>query len=119
LLIRRGLVLSHSVVPKFTRFIEIFGQLGLRFSIDQFGVNSTSFGFLQGCQLKVDGSYISQLQDNLDNQFFLNSLTNIAHNLVITILAYFVGQAQGLKSIETLGTDGAQGYYIGKPEAQE
>jgi EAL domain-containing protein (putative c-di-GMP-specific phosphodiesterase class I) len=95
--------------------------MGVSFSIDQFGINDTAFGYLQSVkidQLKVDGSYIHGLHQNKDNQFFLRSLTAIAHNLDIKIFANFVEQKQELQNVESLGLDGAQGYYVGLPETQ-
>lgn len=111
----------HSNRESFEKFIDRFRKMGISFSIDQFGINDTAFGYLQSVkidQLKVDGSYIHGLHQNKDNQFFLRSLTTIVHNLDIKILANFVEHEQELQSIESLGLDGAQGYYIGKPEIQ-
>jgi EAL domain-containing protein (putative c-di-GMP-specific phosphodiesterase class I) len=101
--------------------LDRFRPHGVHFSIDQFGINSTAFGFLQGLkleQLKIDGSYISKLLQDRDNQFFLRSLTDIAHNLEIKIVTNFVENEAELKSVLALGMDGAQGYHIGKPELQ-
>jgi predicted signal transduction protein with EAL and GGDEF domain len=67
---------------------------------------------------KIDGTYISKLHQDRNNQFFLRSLTDIAHNLEIKIVANFVEDEAELKSVLALGMDGAQGYHIGKPESQ-
>jgi EAL domain-containing protein (putative c-di-GMP-specific phosphodiesterase class I) len=106
---------------QYIRFLDWLRPHGVHFSIDQFGINSTAFGFLQGLkldQLKIDGSYINKLHQDRDNQFFLRSLTDIAHNLEIKIGANFVEAEDELKSVLALGMDGAQGYHIGKPESQ-
>lgn len=112
----------HSRHDEFVRFMQRFRQYGILFSIDQFGINAASFGFLKSLnldQLKVDGSFIHGLQENTDNQFYLRSLTDIAHQLDIRILANFVEQESELKTVQSLGMDGAQGYHVGKPKAAE
>jgi EAL domain-containing protein (putative c-di-GMP-specific phosphodiesterase class I) len=111
----------HGNSEQYIRFLNGFRPHGVHFSIDQFGINSTAFGFLQGLkleQLKIDGSYINKLHQDRDNQFFLRSLTDIAHNLEIKIVANFVEDEAELKSVLALDMDGAQGYHIGKPELQ-
>jgi len=111
----------HRNSEQYIEFLARFRSYGIRFSIDQFGINSTAFGFLQHLkidQLKVDGSYVSKLHENRVNQFFLRSMTDIAHNLDIKIVANFVEQEEELKSVVALGMDGAQGYYIGEPESR-
>ncbi len=93
--------------------------LGIRFSLDQFGVGSTSFGYLRGLKLdylKIDGSYIRNIPADKDNQFFVRTLTDIAHSLDIKILANFVENEQELKTVKALGMDGAQGYHVGRPQ---
>jgi len=93
LMIERSEQQYHGDSEEYIRFLDRFRPHGVHFSIDQFGINSTSFGFLQGLkleQLKIDGSYISKLHQNRNNQFFLRSLTDIAHNLEIKIVANFV-----------------------------
>ena len=111
----------HGNSEEYIRFLDRFRPHGVHFSIDQFGINSTAFGFLQGLkleQLKIDGSYINKLHQARDNQFFLRSLTDIAHNLEIKIVTNFVENEAELKSVLALGMDGTQGYHIGKPELQ-
>ena len=109
----------HGNSAQYILFLERFQPYGIHFSLDQFGVNSTAFGFLRSLkidQIKVDGSYVGKLHENRDNQFYLRSLTDIAHNLDIKIVANYVELDAELRSIVTLGMDGAQGYYIGEPE---
>ncbi len=104
---------------EFTAFMLRFRPYGVSFSIDQFGINSSAFGYLSSLklnQLKIDGSFTSGLHDNMDNQFFIRTLTEIAHNLEIQIVANFVETEDELQKVKVLGMDGAQGYLIGKPQ---
>ena len=105
---------------EFSAFMLRFRPFGVSFSIDQFGINSSAFGYLRSLkldQLKIDGSFIQDLHDNMDNQFFLRSLTEIAHNLEIKIVANFVETEAELQKVQALGMDGAQGFLIGKPQS--
>jgi diguanylate cyclase (GGDEF)-like protein len=91
---------------------------GTRCSIDHFGASNASFGYIKSLKidyLKIDGSYIHNLQDNEDSQFFIRSLSEIAHGLDIQIIAEFVETKDELQILKTLNVDAAQGYLLGAP----
>lgn len=59
---------------------------GAKTSIDHFGKGFASFGYL--CEtridyLKIDGSFISDIHENRDHKFFVESVIKIAHSLDI------------------------------------
>ena len=65
-------------------------SLGSQVSLDHFGTGSPSFGYLRNLKLgyiKIDGSYIHNIESSMDNQFFLTSLAEIAHGLDIEVIA--------------------------------
>ncbi len=100
------------------RLIETVHRLGARFSIDHFGIASTSFGYLRTLKLdylKIDGSFIRHIEVNEDNQFFVRSLTDIAHGLDIQVIAEYVERDEELNTLTAMRLDGVQGYLIGKP----
>ena len=99
--------------------IELLERHGTQFSLDHFGRSFGSFAYLQSLRahyLKLDGSYLRSLEQNLDNQFFLQALAKIAHGLEIQVIAESVETETQWKLLPSLNIDGAQGYFIGRPE---
>lgn len=99
--------------------IQQIHEAGAKFSIDRFGRSAASFGYLRNLHadyIKIDGSYIRHIARNEDSQFFVQSLAGIAHGLEIRVIAEYVETKEDFEALRTLPVDGAQGYYIGKPE---
>lgn len=65
---------------------------------------------------KIDRSFIRNIHLDLDNQFYVRSLMQIAHSCDITIFAEGVESTQEWECLRQLGIDGGQGYLLGKPE---
>lgn len=111
--------LSHG---KLRRLAEGLKRVGAKLSIDHFGTTNSSFGYLSGLPLysiKVDRSYIRDIENNLDHQFFVQSLVRIAHSRNVLLTAEVV-EAQGQWDLlRSFQLDGAQGYYLGEPKASQ
>jgi EAL domain-containing protein (putative c-di-GMP-specific phosphodiesterase class I) len=91
---------------------------GARTSIDHFGKGFASFGYL--CEtrvdyLKIDGSFISDIEQNKDHRFFVESIIGIAHSLDIKVVAESVETEGEMRTLTTLGVDALQGYGIQPP----
>ncbi|QBM16908.1 hypothetical protein MARI_10120 [Marinobacter sp. JH2] len=130
-----GTLNSHRVEPRFvvielteTAYIENFQMVlnnlqqisdaGILVALDDFGVGFSSFSYLKKLPLsyvKLDGSYILDLQNNPDNQVFVESLTNMVYAFGMKTIAEFVEDAETLDKLQELGVAYAQGYYIGRP----
>ncbi len=99
--------------------IERLGRLGVMFSLDHFGRSFSSLAYLRSLKidyLKIDGSYLRTLEENRDHQFFIQALADIAHGLDIRVIAESVEVEAVWNMLSSLHLDGAQGYYIGRPE---
>lgn len=99
-------------------WVDRIRATGARTSIDHFGKAFSSFGYL--CEtridyLKIDGSFITDLPNNKDHRFFIESIIKIAHGLDITVIAESVEHPEEIAALETLGIDGLQGYGLAKP----
>ena len=107
-----------AIVEEVRGLVQMLERHGCQFSLDHFGRGFSSFAYLQSLKahyLKVDGSYMRSLGKNLDNQFFLQSLTKIAHGLDIQVIAESIESEEQWDLLSTLNIDGAQGYFIGRP----
>lgn len=102
------------------RFIEAVHQTGCRVCLDDFGSGFSTFGYLKylGVEvLKIDGLFIRDLPNNRDNQIFVKAMVEVARGLGKITVAEFVEDAATLSMVKNLGVDLAQGYYLGRPEA--
>ncbi|MES9971429.1 MAG: EAL domain-containing protein [Candidatus Thiodiazotropha sp.] len=100
-------------------FIQGIKRYGAAFSLDHFGRSQSAFGYLKSLKvdyLKIDGSYLRELQASAENQFFIQALVYIAHGLEIKVVGEAVETEQVWKILQQLNLDGGQGYYLAKPE---
>lgn len=100
-------------------FIRQVKTAGCDCGIDHFGRGFSSFGYLRriGIQyLKIDGSFIHDIDKDADNRFFVQALVDTAHSLDITVIAEAVETQEELEVVSTMNVDGIQGYLAGKPE---
>jgi len=103
------------------RLVGASKSLGYEVSIDRFGVAAVPFSYLQHLAIhyiKVDHSFIRDIHNSRDNQFFLRSVLQIAHGQDIQVIAVGVEFEEEWQSIEPLGIDGAMGYYLCRPQEQ-
>lgn len=101
-------------------FSKQLAALHVRLSLDHFGASSGSFGYLSRIyldHLKIDRSYVRGVDQSKDNQFYIQSLVQIAHNLDIEVFAEGVETDAEYQCLKSLGVDGGIGYLFGKPEA--
>lgn len=108
-----------AILDEVRGLVQLLERYGCRFSLDHFGRGLSSFAYLHSIKahyLKVDGSYMRSLGKNRDNQFYLQSLTKIAHGLDVRVIAESIESEEQWDLLSTLNIDGAQGYFIGRPE---
>lgn len=91
---------------------------GTTLALDHFGAHSAVFSYLHSLPLrylKVDRSFIKDIHQNTDNQFFVKSLAQIAHSCDVLLFAEGVELEAEWSTLLELGLDGAQGYYLARP----
>ena len=108
-----------SMVEQVNALLGLVARRGARLSIDHFGRSFSSLAYLRSMKihyLKVDGSFMRSIEENSDNQFFVQALSEIAHGLEIQVIAEAIETEAAWSLLPGLHVDGAQGYYIGRPE---
>ena len=98
--------------------IDAIKDIGINVCVEHFGTSLTSFRYLQGLDIayvKIDGSYIQDILDSTQSQFFIQTVNNICHGFGIKVLACLIEKPETLKILETLGCDGLQGNLIMPP----
>ena len=65
--------------------------------------------------VKIDGSFIKQLDKSFEDKVFVRALTEVSQALGKKTVAEFVENEEVLEVLKGFGVDYAQGYHIGKP----
>lgn len=102
-----------------TRFVAAVHNLGCRVALDDFGAGYTSFRHLRALNadiVKIDGSFIRDLSENVDNQLFVRSLINIAQGFGLQTVAECVETAEDAALLGSKGVQLLQGWHFGKPQ---
>jgi diguanylate cyclase (GGDEF)-like protein len=101
------------------KWIEELRSKGLKVALDDFGSGFASYAYLRHLPLdilKIDGSFISGIEDDPINQAMVGSMRQIATQLGLVTVAEFVETQASLDCLRRLGIDYAQGYFVGHPQ---
>ncbi len=101
------------------RFVSIMRDLGCQVAIDDFGAGYTTFRHLKALTVdivKIDGSFVRGLADNMENQLFIRNLLSLARAFNLVTIAECVETLEDAEILAREGVDLLQGYYFGKPE---
>lgn len=93
-------------------------KIGLKLAIDDFGTGYSSLSYLHTLpvdKLKIDRSFISQLNTHADNAKITEAIIHLAHSLGLNVLAEGVETLEQLDLLNALGCDGYQGFFYSKP----
>ncbi|MGE8499993.1 MAG: putative bifunctional diguanylate cyclase/phosphodiesterase [Pseudomonas sp.] len=93
------------------------GQLGVRFSLDDFGTGFSSFVHLNSLPitlLKIDKSFVGGMDERQENRQLVRAMINLAHNLNLEVVAEGVETPEQLGLLRQFGCDQVQGYLISK-----
>jgi RNase E specificity factor CsrD len=101
-------------------FVKELHSVGVRISVERFGLGFTSFKFFKEVRpdyIKLDGSYTDDIAHDSNNKFFIRMIVDIARRLSMTVIATSVEHQNEKMALENLLVDGLQGYYIAQPQA--
>ena len=115
-------VTETSAIRNIEDAISFIGQLkalNVKFSLDDFGSGSSSFGYLKALPvdyLKIDGQFVKALATDTVDFATVRCIADMANLLHKETVAEFVETEGALSILTTLGVDHAQGYFLHKPE---
>jgi EAL domain-containing protein (putative c-di-GMP-specific phosphodiesterase class I) len=78
-----------------------------------------SFGYLKNLPvdiLKIDGSFIRDMQSDPVSLSMVRALTQIGHQLGLEVIAEWVSTERELELVREVGVDYVQGYAVHRPE---
>jgi diguanylate cyclase (GGDEF)-like protein len=105
-----------------TGVMEELAALGIEFAIDDFGTGYSSLSHLKRLpvrELKIDRSFVMDMERNPDDETIVRSTIDIAHNMGLRVVAEGVESRTTLEGLEKLGCDQAQGFAIARPAEAE
>ena len=104
------------------RWARRLKESGCGFALDDFGTGFSSFAYLQSLPVdlvKIDGSFVRDLDTNATNRALAGAMITVAHALGKTVVAEMVERAPIAEILRELGAEYGQGWYWGRPEPTE
>lgn len=101
-----------------TRNVEQLVNAGISISMDDFGTGYSSLSNLQAFpvrRLKVDGSFISGIGKDHDDEKIVEAVVGLGHSLGLSVIAEGVETAEQLAFLKERECDEIQGYLFSKP----
>lgn len=95
-----------------------FNRLGCALSVDDYGTGYSSLSQLKQLpvsELKIDKSFVLQLDQNKDDQFIVQSTIELGHSLGLSVTAEGVENEASGAILRSYGCDTLQGYFYSKP----
>ena len=96
----------------------LLSDAGIHTHIDDFGTGYSSLGYLsdlQGHGLKIDRSFIGNLERNEKNAAIVASTISLAKNLGLSTIAQGVETLEQLEYLREAQCEYGQGYYFSPP----
>ena len=119
------LEITESVAVKnpeyITGILQKLKNMGIRIALDDFGTGYSSLNYLKNfaiSTLKIDRSFITDLNDNPKNAAIVSTILAMGHNLKLNVTAEGVETKEQYEELRDRGCDLIQGYYFSKPLPQ-
>ena len=100
------------------QILQQLDQAGFSLSIDDFGTGFSSLSYLKELPvdtLKIDKSFIFDMDNNEDDTAIVQTVIELAHNFNCKVIAEGVETTNSLEQLNKLGSDIAQGYFFSRP----
>jgi EAL domain-containing protein (putative c-di-GMP-specific phosphodiesterase class I) len=98
--------------------LSAFRDMGIKISIDDFGTGYSSLNYLKRfpiSTLKIDQSFIRDINSNQDDQSITRAIIGLARNLNLNVIAEGVEKRRQMVFLRQHGCNAIQGYFICPP----
>jgi len=103
---------------KTIRALDRLNAMGLRLSIDDFGIGYSALSYLKQLpvnELKIDKSFGMSLVSDGNSAVIVRSTIDMAHELGLSVVAEGIETKEAYEMLQELGCDSVQGFYISRP----
>lgn len=101
-----------------TKMLNQLRELGVQLAMDDFGTGYSSLSNLHRFPintLKIDRSFITRMVENNENAEIVRTISGLAQNLGMDVVAEGVETREQLDILRSLGCKYGQGYFFSKP----
>jgi diguanylate cyclase (GGDEF)-like protein/PAS domain S-box-containing protein len=101
-----------------TSALDKLKRMGVRISIDDFGVGYSSLAYLKRLPadaLKIDKSFIGGLDEDIEDTAIVQMIIDLAHTLGMEVIAEGVESEGQVTRLLEMGCDLAQGFFFAEP----
>jgi len=101
------------------RFIDGIRSVGAKVALDDFGAGYTSFSYLKDLPadlLKIDGSFIVNMNKHPANVAIVEAIVNLARNLGMKTIAEWAEDAGTVQTLAEIGVDYVQGFVVARAQ---
>ena len=102
--------------------LDKLDRMGVMLAIDDFGTGYSSLAHLKRLpvdEIKIDKSFVIDMQVNDNDAVIVRSTIDLAHNLGLKVTAEGVESESAWDALAALGCDQSQGYHMGRPLAAD
>ncbi|RZI83798.1 MAG: EAL domain-containing protein [Rubrivivax sp.] len=103
------------------KVFDLLDSIGVKLSIDDFGTGYSSLSYLRRLparQLKIDRSFVRDLDHSADAQAIVEAVVRLSHALGMTVVAEGVETEAQRQVLSKLGCDELQGFLFARPMAE-
>jgi diguanylate cyclase (GGDEF)-like protein/PAS domain S-box-containing protein len=101
------------------RFIDMVRAVGAKVALDDFGAGYTSFSYLKDLPadlLKIDGSFIVNMNHHPANVAIVEAIVSLAQNLGMKTIAEWAEDHETVETLAEIGVDYVQGFVVAQPQ---
>lgn len=104
------------------RFIDKVRSFGAMVALDDFGAGYTSFSYLKDLPadiLKIDGSFIVNMNRHPANVAIVEAIVSLAQNLGMKTIAEWAEDFETVETLAEIGVDYVQGFVVARPQSPD
>jgi PAS domain S-box-containing protein len=113
---------ESSLIEHRDKAIEVMKQLrsdGVAIALDDFGTGFSSLSYLRDLpidMLKIDQAFIQGVDSDVKSATICDAIIALGKSLKVSVIAEGIERPSQYHWLHQHGCDGAQGFYLGKPE---
>jgi diguanylate cyclase (GGDEF)-like protein/PAS domain S-box-containing protein len=114
-------ITENAIMVDPERALEVAKRLnaiGVRLSIDDFGTGYSSLAYIKRLpvdELKVDKSFVMQMDEDKNDAVIVRSTIELAHSLGLVVVAEGIEKDVHIELLDKLACDVGQGFFISHP----